>query len=125
MSEATTTDDRIVKLRELPVTVNVSKMAEGMLEMFDESERVVLRFGMLPAKKMEILEANLREKFDDLGKHPADVFPLSMIAQSEYDKDDRLSTVGGEVTEWNLRKLVSEAMHEITLGIYAIGDLVV
>jgi hypothetical protein len=122
---ATTTEEKTVKLRELPVTVNVSAMAAGILEMFDENERTVLRFGMLPAKKMELLEKNLREKFDELGKHPADVFYLSGVAREEWNEDDRLSTVNGEVTEWNLRKLVSEAMHEITLGIYAIGDLVV
>lgn len=122
---ATATEDRKVKLRELPITVNVTKMAEGIFDLFDEEERVVLRFGMLPAKKMEILQKNLREKFDKLGKHPADVFSLSTIAREEWDADDRLSTVNGETTEWNLRKLVSEAMHEITLGIYAIGDLIV
>ena len=117
--------DKTVKLRELPVTINVTKMAEGIMGMFTDEELTILRFGMLPAKKMEILEKNLREKFEGLGKHPRDVFTLSTIAADDYGDDDRLSTVNGEVTEWNLGKLVSEAMHEITLGIYAVGELVV
>lgn len=120
----TTTEDKKVKLHELPVTVNVSAMAAGLLEIFDEDERVILRFGMLPAKKMELLEKTLREKFEELGQHPAKAWPLSMITET-YGPDDRVSSVNGEVREWNLRKLVSEAMREITLGIYAIGDLVV
>jgi hypothetical protein len=93
--------------------------------MFTDDERMVLRFGMLPAKKMEILETNLREKFDKLGSHPRVAFPLSVIAESGYTEDDRLSTIDGVIREWNLRKLVSEAVREITLAIYAIGDLVV
>jgi hypothetical protein len=125
MTTTEETTDKPVKLRELPVTVNVSKMAEGLLEMFTEEERTVLRFGMLPAKKMEILEKNLRQKFEELGRHPRDVWPLSTIAQNEYSEDDRVSTVNGEIREWNIHKLVAEAMHEICLGIYAIGDLVV
>ena len=119
------TADKMVKLRELPVTVNVTKMAEGLLGMFTDDERTVLRFGMLPASHMERLEKLLREKFEGLGKHPRDVWPLSSIADENYGDDDRLSTVNGEITEWNIRKLVSEAVHEITLGIYEIGDLVV
>jgi len=120
-----TTGDKKVKLRELPVTVNVTKMAEGLKEMFDDEELTILRFGMLPAKKMELLEKNLREKFGELGRHPRDVWPKSLIATTCYDEDDRVSMVNDEVREWHLGKLVSEAMHEISLGIYAIGDLVV
>ncbi len=120
-----TTKDRVIKLRELPVSVNVTKMAAGIFDMFDEDERTVLRFGMLPAKKMELLQKNLREKFDGLGKHPRDAFPLSVLAGMDYADDTRFSTVDGKFREWHLDKLVSEATHEITLGIYAIGDLVV
>jgi len=125
MKTTTETADHTVKLRELPVTVNVTQMAEGIFGLFTEDERVVLRFGMLPAKKMEVLQQQLREKFDGLGKHPREAFPLSVIADMDYDEDTRFSTVNGEFREWNLRKLVSEATHEITLGIYAIGDLIV
>lgn len=125
---STATEDKRVKLHELPVTVNVSALAAGILDLFTEDERVILRFGMLPAKKMEILEKQLRDKFEGLGQHPTKVWPLSMISES-YGPDDRLSmvggAVGGAVREWNIRKLVSEALHEVTLGIYAIGDLVV
>jgi len=114
----------MVKLQELPVTINVTKMAEGLVEMFTDEERTVLRFGMLPAKKMECLETQLREKFEELGRHPRDVWPLAMITET-YPETARVSTVNGKVEEWDIRKLVSEAVHEITLGIYSIGDLVV
>lgn len=117
--------DTIVKLKALPVTVNVTKMAEGLLEMFTDEERTVLRFGMLPAGKMEVLQTQLRNRFNELGRHPRDVYPQSWIANTAYDEDDRLSTVDGEVTEWNLKDLVSEATHQISLGLYKIGDLAV
>ena len=120
-----TIEDKNVKLRELPVTVNVTKMAEGLFALFTDDEKTVLRFGMLPAKKMACLGKQLREKFGKLGKHPREVWPESMIAAESYGEDARLSTVDGEVTEWDMGKLVSEATHEITLGIYAIGELVV
>ena len=118
------TKDKEVRLRELPVTINVTKMAEGIYEMFTEQEKNILRFGMLPAEKMHILDTQLREKFEELGKHPTEVWPKSLIAET-YDKDDRVSTVNDEVYEWNTQKLVSEAAREISLGIYSIGDLVV
>ena len=122
-----TTDptDKVVTLRHMPVKVNVTKMAEGLLEMFSEEERTVLRFGMLPAKKMEVHQQQLREKFETLGRRPRDVWPKWLIATTNYHDDVRVSTVNGEITEWNITKLVSEATHEITLALYAIGDLVV
>ena len=42
------------QLREAPFTIDAAKIAEGMLEMFDDNERVALRFGMLPAVKMQV-----------------------------------------------------------------------
>ena len=105
--------DKIVKLRELPVEVNVTKLAGGFLDLFTEDERVVLRFGMLPAQKMELLVKELTAKFCDLGKPWGD------------DKDILSSTVNGQCVDWSLKALVTEAVHEISLGLYAIGDLVV
>lgn len=122
---ATVTTDKVVKLRELPVTINVTKLAEGLLGLFTDEERTVLRFGMLPAKKMEALESQLLDKFEGLGRHPRDVWPLSLIATAVYPDTARVSSVNGEVTEWDIRKLTAEAVHEITLAIYAIGDLIV
>lgn len=121
----TATQDKTVTLRELPITINVSAMAQGILDLFTDEERTVLRFGMLPAEKMRVVEQRLREKFDGLGRHPKDVWPESLIAHIEYGPACRVSTVHGEVREWSIDKLVSEATHEITMALYAIGDLVV
>jgi len=121
----TATQDTTVTLHELPVTIDVSAMAQGILDLFTDEERTVLRFGMLPAQKMESLERLLREKFDGLGRHPKDVWPESLIATTAYGPDARVSTVHGDTTEWDIGKLVREATHEITLALYAIGDLVV
>ena len=120
-----TEKDHVVELQELPVTVNVTKLARGVFDLFTEDEKTVLRFGMLPAKKMELLETQLRDKFNGLGKHPREVWPKSTSGGESYTEDTRMSSVDGTYTEWHLDKLVSEAMHEVTLGIYRIGDLVV
>lgn len=113
MSTATNANDKIVRLREAPVTINVSGMARGLLEMFDKQERVVLRFGMLPAKKMEILEKQLTEYFRE-----------TLFLGRSGNEHEVLFTEHGYRTI-NLKQVVREAMHEITLAIYQIGDLVV
>jgi len=52
--------------QEKPIRVDVEKIAAGLLDMFDEDDAGPLAFGMLPAKKMEIFERGLSEKFDCL-----------------------------------------------------------
>lgn len=104
------------KLRTLPLTIDADKIAEGLLEMFTDDERVVLRFGMLPAQKMEILqrqmESSFRERFTlDTGDQ--------CTAYVKRDGDTR------EVVEFSMKRLVSEAVHEVCLALYKIGDLVV
>jgi len=118
-----------ITLTELPVTIDVKPLASGLLELFTQEERDILRFGMLPAAKMELLTKQLREKFDSLGRHPSKVYDQSVIAETAYDKDDRMSRVEGagdlNIVEWNLGRLVREAVHEISLELYRQGDLVV
>ncbi len=125
-----TATEKVVTLRELPITVNVTKMAAGIIGMMDENERAALRFGMLPAKKMEILEKGLREKFDSIGQHPREVEAALGLGgcvtdPRDYTEDSRVSYVGSKQREWNIGRLVKEAAREITLGIYASGELVV
>ena len=50
-------------LRTVPFTIDADAIAEGLLEMFTDNERVVLRFGMLPAEKMECVKSSLERKF--------------------------------------------------------------
>jgi hypothetical protein len=53
----------MTKLTNAPFNIDADAIAEGLLEMFSEEERVILRFGMLPAEKMRVLEQALLEKF--------------------------------------------------------------
>ncbi len=108
------------KLRTLPVTIDADKIAEGMLEMFTEEERTVLRFGMLPAKKMEILEKQIRESYrEKLGITSDDDNQTAML------KGNHPNPEAHDFHEFSLNKLVSETVHEIGLALYKIGDLVV
>ena len=47
------------------VKVDVEAIALGLIELFDEDELVALRFGMLPAKKMESLHNSLSWRVPD------------------------------------------------------------
>lgn len=113
MSTAIASRDKIVRLREAPVTINVSKMAEGLLAMFDDDERTILRFGMLPATKMEILNKQLEAHFRE-----------TLFLGRAGNEHDVFFSEHGYLTI-NMRKLVSEAAHQISIGLYEIGDLVV
>lgn len=95
-----------------PFTINAKAIAAGLLDLFDENERVVLRFGMLPAEKMNAVERMLREKFleNATGKE-GDTF----LAIADHKP----------AVEFSMKKLVSECMREIALELYSIGDLVV
>jgi len=105
---------KAMKLQTLPLTIEADKIAEGILGMFDDNERAVLRLGMLPAGKMEILEKMLREKFETLGT------PALTSAPDCY-----FSNVNGECKSWSIKEMVTEATREITLALYRIGDLLV
>lgn len=106
----------VTKMRTLPITIDADAIAAGLLEMFTDDERTVLRFGMLPAKKMEILqkqmEASFRERFTfDTGDQ--------CTARVKRDGDAH------EIVDFSMSRLVSEAVHEVCLALYKIGDLVV
>ena len=100
------------KVENTPFTIDAAAIARGMLDLFSEDEKVVLRFGMLPAKKMQSLEEALRRKF----------------SEGTDGNSDELVAIGEESRQawhYSLEETVSKAMKEITLEIYKIGDLVV
>lgn len=101
-------------LRELPgVYVDAEPFAAGLLEMFNPAERLALRFGMLPAAKIECLQECLEKHFRE-----------SLGATGDGDVFE--ARVGpGDIREFRISKLVSEATREITLALYSIGDLIV
>jgi hypothetical protein len=111
--------DKVVRLRTLPVDVNVTKIAAGMLGLFSEDERLILRFGMLPAEKMQVLDRILDEKFRRTYRLPpsgGDAFCAMLKLNPES---------GFEFIDFSLRALIAEATAAITLELYQIGDLVV
>lgn len=96
------------------ITIEADKIAEGFVGMLDEEETTILRFGMLPAKKMELLEKQLREKFASLGT-------------SDIDENDLhyLHTRDEGIIEFSVKDVTRRAMRLITNEIYARGNLVV
>lgn len=115
-------------LREARVfSIDAAKIAEGMLDMFTDDERVVLRFGMLPAEKMRLAEKCLRDKFLEKARKPE---PLPDGASWDGDTYTCYcrrpnDEPGFDIVEFSMKKLVQEAVHEIALHLYKIGDLVV
>lgn len=111
--------DKVVRLRTLPVDVNVTKIAAGMLRLFTEDDRLMLRFGMLPAEKMRVLEGILDEKFRREYRLPpsgGDAFCAMLRLKPE---------IGFEFIDFSLRALINEATAAIISELYQIGDLVV
>jgi hypothetical protein len=101
-----------MKLRTAPFSIEVEPLAAGLLDLFTDEERTVLRFGMLPAEKMRMIERIIREKF----------------LQTATCKDGDLFTAHTEdrqIVDFSMKKLVAEAMHAISCELYRIGDLVV
>lgn len=112
--------DKVVRLKTLPVDVNVSKIAAGMLNLFTRDERVLLRFGMLPAGKIKVLAEILNEKFRTtyhLTPHGGDSF----CAMLQLDPNAR----GYEFIDFSLQSLIDEAVAAITSELYQIGNLIV
>ncbi len=104
-------------MRELPIEMDAEKIAEGLLEMFTEEERVALQFGMLPAKMMEILEKQIRTR-------------LRKTLKITGSDDIQCATLKGSLNPKIIRKfsvngLISECLCEICLALFKIGDLVV
>lgn len=103
-----------MKLQTLPVEVDAEAIAMGLLDMFTDDERVVLRFGMLPAGKMECLTKALREKFETI----AGETETPGVFASWVDGERRR-------VEFRMDRLVNEAVHEVCLQLYKHGELVV
>lgn len=112
-------DDKIVTLKTLPVTINVTQLAAGFLDLFTDEERIILRFGMLPAGKMQILENALNEKFRS-------AYGLPETGGDSFTATLRLEPNGDfQCIDFSLNELINEAVRVITLALYEIGDLVV
>ena len=97
-------------LKELPVNVDAAAIARGLLELMDESEFHGVRFGLLPARVMTVL----KNQFDDYFR---EIFGLSARLAAQ-DNTYLARLVSGEFKEFNMDKLVNEAVHQVTLALY-------
>lgn len=100
----------------LPITVDYDGLARGLLDLFTDEERAVLRFGMLPAVKMEILENQLRGKFMEecvVSSEGGDRY-MAVVTAEGWDRH----------VDFSMNELVSNISHNVSLKIYEYGDLV-
>lgn len=107
----------IKMMQTAPFTIDAPAIAAGMIELFTQDEKDILRFGMLPAEKMESLRRAIERRFSQT-EHAI------VRNNDEYICVHETPTRRNIIT-FSMKKLVAEAMHEITLEIYKIGDLVV
>lgn len=107
----------ILQPQALPtIRVNVREIAAGMLKLFSDEERDILRFGMLSATVMDRLRAQLTAHFRQKFEIP--------------DTEDWLLAIHSTPTtprahEFSLDQLVRQIEHGVCLELYKIGDLVV
>jgi len=112
-----------------PMKIDAESIAKGVIQEFDENELVALRLGMLPAQKMKLVEQAVEERILSSlsGKRVTEdgfVFADSKEkAREEVKRGDSYMT--GEDGSISLKRLKRELVHEISLAIYKIGDLVV
>lgn len=87
------------------INVNVTAIAEGVYEMFDENMVAATAFGMLPAERMDMVERFLGEKVEDLAKDECirrfGYCPTADVAKADLKRD-----------------FVRDAMHQICVAIY-------
>ena len=102
---------------QLPIKIDYEKIAEGIVEMFTDEERTVARFGMLPAKKMELLEEQLHQKFErEFTWYRRDAETL--LCETARDWPDKFQ-------EFSPKRLVADIVHNVSLAMYPKLDLVV
>lgn len=112
-------------MRQVGVRVDAKAIAHGLLEMMrEESEdnEVLIRFGMLPAKWMELVERQMdsviRERYSLLPKE-----------QDRKDEHTVLINPGdpelSHVETFRVSRLVAEMVHEVCLALYGSVEMVV
>jgi hypothetical protein len=106
----------------LPLRIDYDAIARGMIDLFTDEDRVILRFGMLPAKKMESLDDMIKEKLEhefDISRHD----PVREEGNTHFAVVD--SPDWPRHVDFNFSRIVADIVHNISLAIYKHGDLVV
>jgi len=105
------------------VKIDIPPLAEGMLGLFDADDAGPLALGMLPAKKMELMDNLLAEKFDEICAIEFGLTPEAM----QQDKD--IQEVENKLREMSVsplsddlirdrKNLVSKVSHAVAVEIY-------
>ena len=80
------------------INVDEQAVAQGLLDIMSEHDKAILGLGMINKPVMDILEKQLKEKFDDLVTR--DYGELSEVLRAEADKagKDFVRKVSKEIT---------------------------
>ena len=95
-----------------PFIVDVENCAIGLLKLFTQTELDVLRFGMLPARKMETLVSHMETIFSPGVYRDPD---------TTLEFADRMI----EVSASDAKRYLAAAVKAITTSIYSKGELIV
>lgn len=106
------------KFEMIKVSADIKPLAAGLMKLFTDEEKAILRIGMLPHRIMDSFEKNLRAKFSE------DFNQTDPTAKLE-----KLIPVDGpelfETIEFTINEIVGEITHELSIELYRTGDLVV
>jgi len=91
--------------------VEVEPLSKGLYELFTDDEKEIVRFGMLPAEKMDTFAENLRKR----------IKPGTYRKPDEEDFDKRMI----DISEAEAEHYVSEILRNVTVGIYNLCDMIV
>lgn len=119
-------------MRQMRITMDADAIAKGVLAMMRErhlasqdaeDDETIIRFGMLPARWMNMLESQMdaviRERFDLLPKRSSDRDEYTTIIKDPNAED------GHRMVTFKMRDLVNEMVHEVSLAMYSNVDMVV
>lgn len=103
--------------------VDAEAIAKGFIAMWEPEDRILLRFGMLPAKWMDVLEKMLREslteklRFRDCENGSVNVYYTPDVDDAPYGE----VLIPGELAvcrEVDFDQMHKDVLHEITLRLY-------
>lgn len=103
------------------IKVDCKQIAEGMYEMFDENEKTALKFGMLPAVKMEILKKQLQLKAKELIPSPEKIFTEAELKEMEFMN---LRESSRKLAEQERKEWLAETEHNICLALYDVAPMI-
>jgi len=104
------------------IKVDVKNIAAGMYDMFDENEKAALKFGMLPAIKIGILENQLKKKAVDLFPSPEKLFSEVELKEMECIG---LREEGAKLAKEERQAWVKDTLRACTLELYHVAPMVV